>query len=125
MKTKLLIVSIIGASAVAFGALGAHALKSILTETELQSFHTAVRYQIMHALFLLLLIGFEEKIRIKVPFTLALLGIILFSGSIYLLVLDEYFGLNLKFLGPITPIGGMLLITSWLTLGIINYRMFK
>ena len=125
MKNKILIVSLLGCLSVAFGALGAHALKEILNSSELQSYLTAVRYQMIHTLYMLALISLKDKMRVQTPFYLALAGIILFSGSIYLLVLDEYMDMNLAFLGPVTPLGGLVLITSWLTLGIINVRKFK
>lgn len=100
--------------AVIFGAFGAHALKAVLDPEKLQSFETGVRYQMYSGLALLLL-GFNaEQLQLKAFYWLNLTGIILFSGSIYLLALQKPLGISLQFLGPITPIGGFLIICSWL-----------
>lgn len=106
--------------AVCFGAMGAHALKPILSIEQLQSFETGIRYQFIHGLVILFLPVlnpyFSEK-DIKQASLLFALGIILFSFSIYLLNLKEFLDLSgLKMLGPITPIGGLLLISGWLRL---------
>jgi len=116
MRTKLIIVAVTGALAIAFGAMGAHALKEVLNPQDLSSYKTAVNYHIYHALFMLALLALQNKININISFYLALAGLILFSGSIYLLVLDELMGLNLSFLGPVTPLGGLTLIAAWLFL---------
>lgn len=118
MKTKLIWGSLLGAIAIVLGALGAHALKSILTPPELDSFLTGARYQMYSALYILVLAAIDEKINVKLPFYLAIIGTLCFSVSIYLLVADNYLGISLNFLGPITPIGGLLLIGSWVSLAI-------
>ena len=120
MKPNLLIVGILGATAVALGALGAHALKEVLNPTQLESFKTGVLYQILHTLFLgfvfLLYLKNNSK-KLKLIFNLVLWGIILFSGSIYFLNLRYILNAEfLKFLGPITPIGGVLFIAGWILL---------
>jgi|TARA_B110000467_G_C18163498_1_gene391009 uncharacterized membrane protein YgdD (TMEM256/DUF423 family) len=99
---------------VVLGAFGAHALKEVLTDSQLNSFETGVRYQMYHGLALLL-IGFHaDKLPKASPLTTFLIiGTILFSGSIYLLNLQGVLGLSLAFLGPITPIGGFCLIIGW------------
>ena len=125
MRTKLIIISLFGATAVALGALGAHALKEILEPTELESYQTAVRYHLFHTLYLFILVALSKQLRTGLPFWLAFIGILFFSGSIYMLVLDREMGINLGFLGPVTPIGGLLLIASWISLGVVNYRSFK
>lgn len=102
-----------GLTAILLGAFGAHGLKQILTETQLDSFETGVRYQIYHAL-LLIIIGFNPKFQSKATVNLVVAGVLLFSFSIYFLNLRDYFGIpQLKMLGPITPIGGLLLISAW------------
>lgn len=106
--------------AVCFGAMGAHALKPILSIEQLKSFETGIRYQFIHGLVILFLPAlnqyFSEK-DIKQTSLLFTLGIVLFSFSIYLLNLREFLDLfGLKILGPITPLGGLLLITGWLRL---------
>ena len=105
-------------TSVALGALGAHALKEVLTESQIHSFETGVRYQLFHALALLVLALNAEKFNqhLKKSLTLMTAGICLFSFSIYLLSIQEAAGISLSFLGPITPIGGLLLISAWLVL---------
>ena len=106
-------IAVLGALAVALGALGAHALKDVLDATSLASYRTAVLYHLFHSIALLALIRGNYK---RITAQLWLWGILLFSGSIYLLVTDELLGLSLSFLGPITPVGGLLLIGGWLSL---------
>ena len=98
------------------GAFGAHGLKKVIEEPQLNSFEVGVRYQIYHALFLLFVaqstwLTSKEK---AVVFYLAFFGVLLFSGSIYLLVTATISNIKTKFIGPITPLGGLLLISSWL-----------
>ena len=105
-------------TAVALGALGAHALKDILSDSQLHSFETGVRYQLFHAITLLILALNTEKFNhhLKKSLKLMTTGVYLFSFSIYLLSIQDVIGISLTFLGPITPIGGLLLITSWILL---------
>lgn len=107
--------SFLGLTAIILGAFGAHALKVRLSVEQLSSFETGVKYQMYHALFLLVL-SFNsdctEKLK-KTLFYLIVSGVLLFSGSIYLLSTRVISGFELKFLGPITPIGGLLLIIAW------------
>ncbi|KAA3646864.1 MAG: DUF423 domain-containing protein [Bacteroidetes bacterium] len=108
--------AVFGALAVIFGAFGAHALKGILSFDALQAYETGVRYQIIHAL-LLVILGFQSKIDVKLIGKLIVWGILFFSFSIYLLSFKDILGWPaLKYLGPITPIGGLLLLTSWVLL---------
>jgi len=104
--------------AVALGALGAHALKEILTENQLLSFETGVRYQFLHALAILLLALNADKFtyRLKTSLHLMIAGVCCFSFSIYLLSIQHTLGISLSFLGLITPIGGLLLISAWIVL---------
>jgi len=105
-------------TAVALGALGAHALKDILSDSQLHSFETGVRYQLFHAITLLILALNTEKFNHHLNKSLKLMtaGICFFSFSIYLLSIQDAIGVSLSFLGPITPIGGLLLICAWLIL---------
>ena len=114
-KKTLLIASISGFLAVAVGAFGAHALKKLLTVVQLNSFETGLKYLMYHALFLLFVgnTSLMEMKHKKTVFYLTILGVIMFSLSIFLLTTSSIFGFNLKFLGPITPIGGLFLILSW------------
>jgi uncharacterized membrane protein YgdD (TMEM256/DUF423 family) len=103
---------------IVLGAFGAHALKSLISVERLQSFETGVRYQ-MYAGFALLILGLNTdrfQFSLKWIVRLLLIGIILFSGSIYGLALQEVFTVSLKFLGPITPLGGLLQILGWIVL---------
>lgn len=116
MKTITLIFgAAYGMLSVILGAFGAHALKKILSVERLESFETGVRYQ-MYAAFFLLIVGYILKFDTSSQKWISLLmiaGTLLFSFSIYGLSLQDYFGMNLKFLGPITPLGGLLMIISW------------
>lgn len=107
------------ALAVCLGAFGAHALENVLAEAQLKVWHTAVQYHFIHALggVLLALIpaGFvsapKRLIRAK---QLLFFGTLFFSGSLYLLSLRYVTGWDfLKWLGPVTPIGGVLFILGW------------
>ncbi len=114
-KKILLAAAFLGLSAIILGAFGAHALKKVLSVEQLQSFEVGVRYQMYHALFLLFIAAFtflSEKERLVI-FWLTIIGVLFFSGSIYLLTTNGVTNLKTKFLGPITPIGGMFLISAW------------
>ena len=116
MDKKIILTALVfGFISIVLGAFGAHALKKVLTPEQLSSFEVGVRYLMYHGLFLLF-IGTTQMLlpeQKKIVFYLTLLGTILFSGSIFLLASSGVMGLNFKFLGPITPIGGLFLIASW------------
>ncbi|MBC8265353.1 MAG: DUF423 domain-containing protein [Flavobacteriales bacterium] len=105
-------------TAVILGAMGAHALKDSLSSEKLISFQTGIRYQMFHGIALLILVLNSEKFNYKLKRSLNLMiaGIFCFSFSIYFLSIQETLGIWLGFLGPITPIGGLLLISSWANL---------
>lgn len=123
MKDKIVLIGLfLGLTSIIFGAFGAHALKSVLTESQLQSFEVGVRYQMYHALFLLFIgkyAGISEAAQKYISWGV-ILGVVLFSGSIYLLALSQVIGIDFSFLGPVTPIGGFLLIGSWFLL-VLNF----
>lgn len=124
-KMFLRIGSIFALIGVALGALGAHALKGMLSPERLVSFETAVRYHLLHALAILavaLFIHFGKKRGLVTAGWLFTAGIVLFSGSIYLLALQDVLGLNLAFLGPITPIGGVAFMAGWLFVFISTFQ---
>ena len=105
----------LGMTAIILGAFGAHALKKVLNLDQLNTFETGVKYQMYHALFLLF-VGMTQIITLKektVLFYLVLVGVIFFSGSIYILTTSTITGIKSKIVGPITPIGGLFLILSW------------
>ena len=104
-----------GLLAVVFGAFGAHALKKKLTPELLQSFETGVKYQMYHAIVLLVLsfnLGFDLPLD-SVIVHCFIFGTLLFSFSIYALCLSAAKGEKLRFLGPVTPLGGLLLVVGW------------
>lgn len=114
--------SFFGALAIILGAFGAHALKKVLNEEQLKSFETGVKYQMYHAIALLI-IGFNvtETTSNYTAIVLSfIIGIFLFSFSIYGLVITSAKGKKMKFLGPITPIGGLSLLLGWILL-FINF----
>ena len=104
--------------AVLLGAFAAHGLEKVVEPESVNSFKTGVQYQMYHAIACLFL-GMSTVLNqkaLKRTFYLFLGGITLFSGSIYLLVLDELIGVNLSSIGFITPLGGLLLIFGWVSL---------
>ena len=117
-KTILVTASILGIFSIILGAFGAHALKDLIPYESQQTFETGVRYQMYHAL-LLLFIGstnlVQQKTK-KIIYYLVVVGLILFSGSIYGLATNELSTFNFKSIGFITPIGGLSLIFAWIFL---------
>lgn len=117
-QIALFTAGVFGTLAIILGAFGAHAFKKILTEEKLTSFEVGVRYQ-MYAAFALLIIGYNGNFT-QSSIDWAYYGIsggtLLFSGSIYLLSFADYWKVNLKLLGPITPLGGLLMIVGWIAL---------
>ena len=119
-KYVLLIAALYGALGIIFGAFGAHALKKVLSEDLLKSFETGVKYQMYHAI-VLLVIGFQFSFTDTIEKSVAwsfIIGTFLFSFSIYGLCISSAKGKKLRFLGPITPLGGLLLVIGWILLGI-------
>lgn len=111
--------SLLALGAVLFGAFGAHALRETLSAlNSIQTWETAVRYQMWHALALILLSmvpGPQSMSKMTGPFFLV--GSLLFSGSLYGLALD-----GPKWLGPVTPLGGLCLMLGWL---LLVYSIYK
>jgi uncharacterized membrane protein YgdD (TMEM256/DUF423 family) len=109
------VAALMGITSIILGAFGAHALKKQLSVEQLGSFETGVKYQMYHALFLLFLgmnTFLNEKVK-KTVFQLVIFGVFFFSGSIYLLTTKAITGVDFKFIGIVTPIGGVLLIMAW------------
>ena len=107
--------AIFGLLSVIFGAFGAHALKKTLSADQLKSFEVGVRYQMYHAIVLFIL-GFNSDFTTPALYWCFTVGIVLFSFSIYGLVFSDALNKKLHFLGPITPIGGLLLAAGWFLL---------
>ena len=119
MERKIIITAaLFGMIAIIFGAFGAHALKEILSPEQLTSFETGVRYQMYHAFFLFFVASRKELSlkTLKVIYNLVLGGVLLFSGSIYLLTTKNITSVDFKIIGFVTPIGGFLLIFAWFVL---------
>lgn len=123
-QLALTIGSIYGILSVILGAFGAHAFKKILPEEKLISFETGVKYQMYHALLLVavgLFLQFQTTLEKSIAWCL-IAGTFIFSCSIYLLSFADYWGVSLKWLGPITPLGGLLMIIGW---GLLAFYFFK
>ncbi len=105
---------------VAFGAFGAHALRDRLDAHALSVFEIGVRYQMYHALALVLLAALAPRIGVKVPTIAFSVGIIIFSGSLYALALS-----GVRWLGAITPLGGVAFLVGWVCLAISAYQTAK
>ncbi|GAA6185118.1 MULTISPECIES: DUF423 domain-containing protein [Aliiglaciecola] len=120
MKFLLMFAASSAALSVLLGAFGAHALKTLLTENSLGYFHTAVQYQMTHSLAMLAFLVFysfwKNEWLIWGARSFAF-GIIFFSGSLYTLALT-----NLKWVGPITPLGGLCFIAGWVCLLVAAYE---
>jgi uncharacterized membrane protein YgdD (TMEM256/DUF423 family) len=101
--------------AVAGGALGAHSLSKWLDSSQMNAWETAIRFLMFHGLALMIfyLIGQRQLIPVDWPGWLITIGTVCFSGSIMLLVTAPLLKLRLQFLGPVTPIGGILLLAGW------------
>ena len=107
--------AILGAVAIILGAFGAHALKKVLDVDQLATFETGVKYQMYHALFLLF-VGTSQLVSEKAKkgiLYLVSIGVLFFSGSIYLLAANGLLGVDFRVIGFVTPIGGFLLIMAW------------
>lgn len=114
----LIIAGVYGLITIILGALGSHAFKKILSVDKLASFEVGIRYQMYHAIVLLVLglfLSFTTPLE-KWSSLCMIIGTFLFSFTIYFLAFSEYWNINLKFLGPITPIGGLFLIVGWVLL---------
>lgn len=106
--------ALLAALAVLAGAFGAHALKSSLTPVALAAFETAVRYQLFHALALIVIAGWLERPRhaaVAGAAWILCIGVVFFSGSLYLLTLTP-----MRWPGPLTPLGGLCFVIGWLAL---------
>ena len=122
MKSRsiLCLGALILAVGVGLGAFGAHALRAMVDASALATWHTAVLYQLLHGLGLLLIAALSSQLNPvwqsrSAIFMLA--GVLIFSGSLYILVLS-----GVKWLGAITPIGGVAMILAWLFLAIAALR---
>lgn len=109
--------ALLAALGVAAGAFGAHGLSTRIDEAHLRVLETGVRYQLLHAIALVAIgLSGANPTLVRLPASLLAAGVLLFSGSLYALALG-----GPVWLGPVTPLGGLLLILGWLTM---SYRLF-
>jgi len=118
-KTILGTACLFGMLAVVLGAFGAHGLKNLVDAQSVATFETGVRYQMYHAFFLFVLglLPLEYVKSKKAIYICTVIGIVLFSFSIYLLSLNSLVAFDFKVIGIITPIGGLFLIAAWALMG--------
>jgi uncharacterized membrane protein YgdD (TMEM256/DUF423 family) len=116
----LLLAALSGFTGVAMGAFGAHGLKHLLSEHYLDIYKTAVSYQMWHALLLAIIAMMPEHKWLGWAGWSLTAGILIFSGSLYLLTI-----LNISWLGMITPIGGLAFLAGWALLGGYAYQQQK
>ena len=121
VKILLVLTALSGFSSVALGAFGAHGLKAYLSSQMLSVYQTGVQYQMFHTLALLVIANMMLKdlnnLWLSITSISWLLGILFFSGSLYLLALT-----GTKWLGAITPLGGLLFLVGWLSLAIAAWK---
>ncbi|MCY7273770.1 MAG: DUF423 domain-containing protein [Phormidesmis sp. CAN_BIN44] len=124
VRVFLTIAALLGGSAVGFGAFGAHALKERLSERSLEIFETAARYQMYHALALLLVGVLMSRSTTEQTFLTAsgwafIVGVVLFCGSLYALSFS-----GIKWLGAVAPLGGLALMVGWAAIAVAawNYK---
>jgi uncharacterized membrane protein YgdD (TMEM256/DUF423 family) len=123
-KNIVITASLLAMLAIALGAFGAHGLKPLISADSLAVFQTGVTYQMYHALALLALalipgLGIQK---VRIVFRVFVLGIFLFCGSLYILALKNVLPFSVSFLAPVTPIGGLLLISGW---ALLTYSVVK
>ena len=119
-----LLACVTGGLGIVLGAFAAHGLKPLISGSALESFNTGIRYQMYHS-FLLFFIGLTTALKSSqksILLKLILTGLVLFSGSIYVLATNDLTSFNFKVIGFITPVGGLILITSWLLLFIYFFK---
>lgn len=126
-EITLIVATLYGGLAIILGAFGAHALKKIFTPEQIASFETGVKYQMYHAI-VLLIIGTQLPLVNSLEVVMVwlfIIGTLLFSFSIYGLSISSAKGNKIKILGPITPLGGLLLAAGWVCLLIYFFSYGK
>ena len=125
-KSIITVAGIMAIIAVIMGAMGAHALKDVLSPEKVNSILTGVRYNMYHAISLVAILGISSHLDpkwMKNGVLLIMLGTLLFSGSIYILSTSTLTGISVNsILGPATPIGGIILILGWLSIIIAGLK---
>ena len=125
MDRKIVLLACVsGGLGVVLGAFAAHGLRPLLSVSAFESFNTGIRYQMYHS-FLLFFIGLTSELKSSqksILSNLILTGVLVFSGSIYLLATNDLTSYNFKVIGFITPAGGLFLIASWLLLFVYFFK---
>lgn len=126
MKSKITVVSLLGFLAVALGAFGAHGLKKYNLDPKiLHAYETAVQYHFYHLLAMAFVVAIGDRLpqgKANLIYSMFLVGIICFSGSLYGITFATASGYSFNWLGPITPIGGVIFMTAW---GLLGYTAYK
>ncbi len=125
MRNWIIFAAVLGALTVILGAIGAHTLRNTLSEIQLNSFATGVRYQMYHifAILAMVVLSKQFNVNLRVSLWLFAIGTLFFSGSIFLLSTIPVHGMEIaKALGPVTPIGGLVLIAAWLSVAVQFFR---
>lgn len=124
IKTSLILGTILVWLAIILGAFGAHFLKTILDTYQLASIETGIRYQLIQGIAIVVLSLNSDKFKfpLKKILNSMIIGLCLFSFSIYLLVFFNKIGLHIPVIGLLTPIGGAILIGSWIYLTVCLLR---
>jgi uncharacterized membrane protein YgdD (TMEM256/DUF423 family) len=118
MKNWIVFATVLGSITVILGAVGAHSLQGTLSDVQLNSFATGVRYQYYHifAMILAVVLSKQFNVNLKVSLWLFTIGTLVFSGSIFVLSTIPIHGIEgVRALGPVTPIGGLILVAGWLS----------
>jgi uncharacterized membrane protein YgdD (TMEM256/DUF423 family) len=121
MKKLRMLAAVSGAMAVVLGAFGAHGLKPFLDAYQLDIYNKAVLYHFIHTLIILIALNGENVWARRSGITF-FAGILLFSGSLYLLATAHVTGIPKAILGPVTPLGGLCFIAGWLMLAVGYYK---
>ena len=123
-KRIIITAAVFGLIGVILGAFGAHGLEGKVSDASLDNWKTAVSYQFYHVFTMLFLATFSRARNglILAAYICFTVGILLFSGSLYLLSTKEITGISTKLLGPITPIGGLFFIIGWFSLILATIR---
>ena len=130
LRKSIIFAALSGGLAVIMGAFGAHKIKDLISPQDLEIWNKGVLYQFIHA-FAILAVGLISKIHFHKTLNYALttfaLGILFFSGSLYILAFRNVMdlGFAVKILGPVTPIGGSLFIAGWISLLIYGLKHSK
>ena len=126
-KNTLTLAALMMIAGIALGAFGAHGLKARISADNLETFHTGVLYHLLHGLAIALVgclhLALKAELQLRWVVRCFVVGVLCFSGSIYLLATSDLTGISSKLLGPITPIGGMFFLVGWSILALKCFLM--